>query len=86
MAVRFRKERFTSAQYYSTFKALYFEHWPAYLKLKKHVPGRTLRSSNEVQLEVPLVNGTFQDSAAAAFNNLPIILETVVNFIHLNVK
>ena len=29
------------------------------------------RSSNEVKLEVPLVNGTFQDTAAVAFNNLP---------------
>ncbi len=54
-----------------TFKALYFEQWPAYLKLRKYVPGRTLRSSNDVKLEVPLVNGTFQDSAAAVFNNLP---------------
>ena len=55
----------------TTFKALYFERWPAYLKLKKHVPGRPLRTSNEVKLEVPLVNGTFQDCAAVAFNNLP---------------
>ena len=54
-----------------TLKALYFEQWLAYLKLRKHVPGRTLKSSNDVKLEVPLVNGTFQDSAAAVFNNLP---------------
>ena len=53
-----------------TFKALYFEQWPAYLRLRKYVPGRCLRSSNDVKLEVPLVNGTFQDSAAAVFNNL----------------
>ena len=55
----------------TTFKAPYFEHWPAYLKLKKHLSERTLRSSNEVKLEVLSVNGTFQDSAAVAFNNLP---------------
>ena len=30
----------------TTFKALYFEYWPVYVKLKTHVPGRTLRSSN----------------------------------------
>ena len=54
----------------TTFKALHFVHWPAYLKLKKHVPGRTLRSSNEVKLEVSLVNGALQYSAAVAFINL----------------
>ena len=44
------------------------------------VPGRTLRSSNNVKLEVPLVNGTFQDSAAAVFNNLPADIRNCSNF------
>ena len=69
-----------------TFKALYFEQWPAYLKLRKHVPGRTLRSSNDVKLEVPLVNGTFQDSAAAVFNNLPADIRIVITLIFLDGK
>ena len=55
----------------TTFKAPCFEHWPTYLKLKKHVPERPLRTSNKVKLKVVLVNGTFQDSTALAFNNLP---------------
>ena len=36
--------------------------------VRKHVPGRTLRSSNDLKLEVPLVNGTFQNNVAAVFN------------------
>ena len=62
-----------------TFKAL-FGKWPAYLKSRKHVPGRTLRTSNDIKLEVPLVNGTFQDSAAAIFNNLSADIRNCNNF------
>ena len=36
--------------------------------VRKHVPGGTLRSSNDLKLEVPLVNGTFQNNVAAVFN------------------
>ena len=32
---------------------------------------RTLRSSNERTLKVPLETGTFQDSASRIFNSLP---------------
>ena len=63
------------------FKALYFEKWPVYLKSRKHVLGRTLRTSNDIiKLEVPLVNGTFQDSAAAIFNNLSADIRNCNNF------
>ena len=80
MAASERKTRPTRDLLNITFKALYFEKWPAYLKLRKHVPGRTLRSSNGIKLEVPLVNGTFQDSAAAVFNNLPADISNCNNF------
>jgi hypothetical protein len=57
----------------SAFKALCFNNWPEYIKVDQYVPGRTLRSSSQIQLgrsnlEVPTESGTFQDSAAAAFN------------------
>ena len=74
------KERRDQHLFNIIFKALYFEQWPAYLKLRKHVPGRTLRSSNDVKLEMPLVNGTFQDSAAAVFNNLTADIRNCNNF------
>ena len=43
----------------------------------KHVPRRTLRSSSDIKLEVPLVNGTFQDSAVAVLIIYQQILEIV---------
>ena len=54
------------------FKALYFDQWPSYLKLELYTPGRTLRSSSETKLTVPLENDTFQASAAKIFNVLPL--------------
>ena len=56
----------------ATFKALYFDQWPSYLKLELYTPGRTLRSSSETKLTVPLENDTFQASAAKIFNILPL--------------
>ena len=53
-----------------TFKALYFDQWPSYLKLEFYTRGRTLRSSSETKLTVPLENDTFQASAAKIFNIL----------------
>jgi hypothetical protein len=46
----------------ATFKALYFDQWPSYLKLELYTPGRTLRSSSETKLTVPHENDTFQAS------------------------
>ena len=56
---------------HTVFKALYFNNWPSYLILDIHNPGRTLRSSTETMLKVPLDSGTFQDSASKVFNILP---------------
>ena len=53
------------------FKVLHFSNWPSYHKLDLHIPGRTLRSSNEGHFKkVPLETGTFQDSASRVFNIL----------------
>ena len=42
-------------------------HWPDFLRLEKYTPTRTIRSSNETKLTVPLIKGTFQDSAEEIF-------------------
>ena len=54
-----------------TFKALYFKQWPTYLNLQRVPIVRELRSSDCIRLQVPLEKGTFQDTTAALFNNLP---------------
>ena len=64
----------------SSFKALYFERWPDYIRLEKYTPTRTLRSSNETKLTVPLIKGTFQDSAAEIFNSLPVTIRNCTDF------
>ena len=64
----------------ATFKALYFENWPDYIRLEKYIPTRTLRSSNEIKPIVPLIKGTFQDSAAETFNSLPATTRICTNF------
>ena len=69
-----------------TFKALYFEHWPEYLRLQKYIPARTLRSSNEIKLQVPLEKGTFQESAAQIFNALPSDIRNIDDFNLFNLK
>jgi hypothetical protein len=53
-----------------TFKAIYFEQWPSYLKLD-FATQRGFRSNSALRLQIPLVKGTFQDCAARIFNNLP---------------
>ena len=59
-----------------TFKALYFKQWPTYLNLQRVSIRRELRSSDCIRLQVPLEKGTFQDTAALLFNNLPKELKT----------
>ena len=51
-----------------TFKALHAKQWPLYLNLQR-VP--ICRCLGSIKLQVPLEKGTFQDTAAALFNNLP---------------
>ena len=59
-----------------TFKALYFKQWPTYLNLQRVSIRRELRSSDCIRLQVPLEKGTFQDTAALLFDNLPKELKT----------
>ena len=48
--------------------------WPQYLRLELHTNNRQLRSSCAPSLKIPLQTGTFQDSCAKFFNELPITL------------
>ena len=54
-----------------TFKALHAKQWPLYLNLQRVPVCRCLGSLGSIKLQVPLEKGTFQDTAAALFNNLP---------------
>ena len=54
----------------TVFKALHFNDWPSYLNLDIRNPTRTLKSSKETTLKVPIESGTFQDSASNVFNSL----------------
>ena len=65
------KERRENHLLNTAFKALHCNDWPSYLKLDIHNPTRTLRSSGETTLKVPLETGTFQDSASNVFISLP---------------
>ena len=62
------KERRENHLLNTVFKALHCNDWPSYLKLDIHDPTRTLRSSRETTLKVPLETGTFQDSASNVFS------------------
>ena len=48
--------------------------WPQYLRLELHTNNRQIRSSCAPSLKIPLKTGTFQDSCAKFFNELPITL------------
>ena len=52
-------------------KALYSHNWPQTLRLEKVKHTRLLRSNSTVNLVVPRVSNTFQDTAARIFNTLP---------------
>ena len=56
----------------NTHQAMHNPHWPDYLCLKLHEPGRILRSSEAPRIHIPLVKGTFQDIASTLFNELPV--------------
>ena len=62
------------------FKALYSDNWPSYLNLEVVKPIRHLRSSVAQRLYVPLVQGTFQHSAAIIFNELPVNIRNCKDF------
>ena len=46
--------------------------WPSYLRLNIVQNVRCLRSSNVIRLVTPIETGTFQDTFAKLFNELPI--------------
>ena len=70
----------------STFKALYSNTWPSYLKLQTVKPARNLRSSVATRLMIPLTANTFQHSAAKLFNSLPADLRNCTNFNQFSAK
>ena len=61
-------------------KAHHKDTWPSSLALIRHSPGRELRSSRATTLQIPLVKGTWQDSAANLFNGLPETVRSCTNF------
>ena len=61
-------------------KALHKDTWPSSLALIRHNLGRELRSSRATTLQIPLVKGTWQDSAANLFNGLPETVRSCRNF------
>ena len=65
------KERTEYRIFRLMYKSLHSSEWPQYLKLKQYDPRRRLRSSQAPTLEIPLEKGTFQDSCAALYNELP---------------
>ena len=65
----------------TAFKALNYDHWPEYAKLKLYNPGRSgLRSCSKDLLETPIDRDIFQYSAAKCFNKLPQTLRAEKNF------
>ena len=58
-------------------RAIYNNNWPDYLMLSRHNPGRTLRSSSAPLLQISLLKGTFQDSVANLFNDLPANIRSI---------
>jgi hypothetical protein len=64
------------------FKALYMADWPSYLPLEVYKPGRSLRSSSELKLVNPLVNGTFQHTASKNLIALQLKLGLVIQLVN----
>ena len=57
-------------------KALYDEHWPRNLRLE----ASCLRSSEPINLKIPLESGIFQDCAAKRFNSLLAAVKSCPDF------
>ena len=62
-------------------RALY-NYWPEYLTLSRHNPSRTLRSSSTPLLQISLLKGTFQDSVANLYNDLPASISCITDYHH----
>ena len=63
-------------------RARLYNNWPEYLKLCRHNPCRTLRSSGTPLLEISLLKGTFQDSVANLYNDLPADISSIPDYHH----
>ena len=63
-------------------RALYNKNWPEYLTLSRHNPSRTLRSSSTLLLQISLLKGTFQDSVANLYNDLPASISSITDYYH----
>ena len=61
-------------------KALYDEHWPKNLRLETVQHGRCLRSSETINLKIPLESGTFQDCTAKCVNSLSAAVKSCPDF------
>ena len=62
-------------------RALY-NNWPEYLTLSRHNPSRTLRSISTPLLQISLLQGTFQDSVANLYNDLPASISCITDYHH----
>lgn len=63
-------------------RALYNNNWPEYLTLSRHNPSRTLRSSSTPLLQISLLKGTFQNSVANLYNDLPASISSITDYHH----
>ncbi|XP_068734848.1 uncharacterized protein [Montipora capricornis] len=63
-------------------RALYNNNWPEYLTLSRHNPSSTLRSSSTPLLQISLLKGTFQDSVANLYNDLPASISSITDYHH----
>jgi len=63
-------------------RALYNNNWLEYLTLSRHNSSRTLRSSSTPLLEISLLKGTFQDSVANLYNDLPTSISSIPDNCH----
>ena len=63
-------------------RVLYNNNWPEYLTLYRHNPSRALRSNSTLLLEISLLKGTFQDSIANLYNDLPASISSIPDYSH----
>ena len=59
-----------------------YKNWPEYLTLSRHNPSRTLRTSSTPLLQISLLKGTFQDSVANLYNDLPASISCITDYHH----
>ena len=62
-------------------RALY-NNWLGYLTLSRHNPSRTLQSTSAPFLHISLLKGTFQDSVANLYNDLPASISSIPDYHH----